>query len=133
MKPRPDYVSNGFVPDGAGYTRSWSPEVDSRLGLQMAANLLLRLTGIVQVVAEQRYDDTYTPTIEWANLAFAITPDLNVRVGRMVLPVSIVSECRKAGNANPRVRPPEEVYRLIPVTNFDGIDLSYRCNALINQ
>ncbi len=121
-----DFASNAFVPDGAGYTRSWSPEVDSRLGLQLTADLLPRLTGIVQVVAEQRYDETYTPTIEWANLAFDITPDLNVRVGRMVLPVSIVSEYRKVGYANPWVRPPEEVYRLIPVTNFDGIDLSYR-------
>jgi predicted porin len=30
------------------------------------------------------------------------------------------------GYATPWVRPPEEVYRLVPVTNFDGIDFSFR-------
>lgn len=121
-----DFVSNQFAPDGAGFTRAWSPEVDSRLGLQLTAILTPRLTGILQLIAEQRYDDSYTPSVEWANLKYDITPDLSVRVGRMVQSSLMVSEYRKVGYATPWVRPPEEVYRMIPVTNFDGIDLSFR-------
>jgi hypothetical protein len=121
-----DFVSNLFAPDGAGYTRAWSPEVDSRLGVQLTANLTPRLTGIVQLVAEQRYDSRYTPTVEWANLKYNITPDLSVRAGRMVQSSLMVSEYRKVGYAIPWVRPPEEVYRLVPITNFDGIDFSFR-------
>jgi hypothetical protein len=121
-----DFVSNAFAPDGAGYTRTWSPEVDSRLGLQLTASLTPRLTGILQLIAEQRYDENYTPSVEWANLKYDITPDLSVRVGRMVQSSLMVSEYRKVGYATPWVRPPEEVYSLVPVTNFDGIDLSFR-------
>lgn len=121
-----DYVSNLFVPDGAGYSRAWSPEVDSRLGLQLTANVSSRITGVLQVIAEQRYDDSYSPTLEWANLKYDFTPDLSVRVGRMVQSLFMTSEYRKVGYAIPWVRPPEEVYRMLPVTNFDGIDFSFR-------
>lgn len=121
-----DFATNLFAPEGAGHTRAWSPEVDSRLGLQLTANLTPRLTGVVQLVAEQRYDDNYTPTVEWANLKYDITPNLSVRVGRMVQSSFMVSEYRKVGYATPWVRPPKEVYHMIPVTNFDGIDVSYR-------
>lgn len=123
---RADFASNLFAPDGAGYTRAWSPEVDSVLGVQLTANLTSRLTGILQVVSEQQYDETYTPTVEWANLTFDITPNLSVRAGRMVQQTFMVSEYRKVRYATPWVRPPKEVYDMIPVTNADGVDLNYR-------
>ncbi len=121
-----DFASNVFAPDGAGYTRDWSPEVDSVLGLQLTANLTPRFSGILQVVSEQRYDETYMPEVEWANLKFDITPDLSVRAGRMVQQTFMVSEYRKVRYATPWIRPPKEVYKMIPVTNVDGIDLNYR-------
>ncbi len=121
-----DFVSNLFAPEGAGHTRAWSPEVDSRLGLQLTAQLHPRLTGVLQLVTEQRYDNTYAPVVEWANFKYDLTPNLNVRVGRMKQSLFLTSEYRKVGYALPWVRPPEEVYRMLPVTNFDGIDLSSR-------
>lgn len=121
-----DFASTVLAPDGAGHTRRLSPEVDSRLGLQLTADLTPRLSGILQVVSEQQHDDTYEPLVEWANLKYDITPDLSVRGGRMVLPVFMTSEYRKVGYANPWVRPPQEVYRVLPVTNTDGIALSYQ-------
>lgn len=121
-----DFGSGVTAPDGAGHTRSLSPEVDSRLGLQLTADLTPRLTGVFQAVAEQRYDDTYQPTVEWANLKFDITPELSIRAGRMILPIFMASEYRKVGYANPWVRPPQEVYRVIPVTNIDGVALSHQ-------
>lgn len=121
-----DFASNLFVPDGAGHTRSWSPEVDSRFALQATAELTPRLSGIVQVIAEQRYDDTYTPTVEWANLAYELTSSLNVRAGRMVLPTFLTAEYRKVGYAHAWVRPPPEVYNLAPVSNTDGVAISHR-------
>jgi diguanylate cyclase (GGDEF)-like protein len=121
-----DFAAGLFVPDGAGYTRDWSPEVDSVLGVQLTANLTFRLTGILQVVSEQQYDENYTPTVEWANLTFDITPNLSVRAGRMVQQTFIVSEYRKVRYATPWGRPPKEAYDMIPVTNADGVDLNYR-------
>lgn len=123
---RADFVSAVFAADGAGHTRDWSPEVDSRLGLQLGSEFSSRLSGIVQVVVEQRYDDTYKPTLEWANIRFEATQRLTLRAGRMVLPSFLTSEYRKVGYASSWVRPPPEVYQLNPVTSFDGIALSYR-------
>lgn len=124
-----DFVSSPFfVPKGVGHSDEWSARVDSRLGLQLTANLTSRLSSVVQVVSEQRHDGTYKPTLEWANVAFDVTPALSVRVGRMVQPSLMVSEYRKVGYATPWVRPPQEVYSTFTITNVDGIELGYRSN-----
>lgn len=120
-----DFVSSIFAPEGAGYSGTWSPKVDSRLGLQLSGNFSPRLSGVVQVISEQRYDGTYTPSVEWANLGFDVTPNLTLRVGRTLLPVFMASEYRKASYANPWARPPEEVYQLVPVTSSDGLSALY--------
>lgn len=100
--------------------------MDSRLGAQLNANFTSQLSGVLQVVAEQRHDATYRPRVEWANLKYEFTPDLSIRAGRIVLPILMVSDSRKVGYAQPWVRPPVELYSLIPLTSSDGIDLSYR-------
>ncbi|UYG03209.1 porin [Halomonas sp. LR3S48] len=121
-----DFVSSMLMPRGAGHTSDWSAEVDSRLGLQLTANLTPRLSSVVQAVTEQQYDGQFRPAIEWANINFDVTPDLSMRVGRVILPVFMNSEYRKVGYATPWIRPPLEVYRTIPVSSADGVDVSYR-------
>ena len=121
-----DYLVDAFHPDGAGHTHRWSADGDSRVGLQLTTNFNSRFSAVVQVVSEQRYDGTYRPAVEWANLKLAITPDFSVRAGRVVLPIFMVTDSRKVGYANPWVRPPVEVYSLVPVTSNDGVDASYR-------
>jgi len=120
------FVSNIFVPKGAGHKNEWSAEVDSRLGLQLTANLAPQWSSVLQVIVEQDYKGHYTPDIEWANVKFDITPELSLRAGRVVLPTFMNSEYRKVGYAIPWIRPPEEVYRTVPVSNVDGIDAAYR-------
>jgi len=121
-----DYLVDAFKPTGPGFTHEWSPDVDSRLAGQVTLKLAQRLTAVVQVVVQQRYDDSYRPAVEWANLKYDVTPDISVRAGRTVLPVFMVTDSRKVGYANPWVRPPVEVYGLVPVTNNDGADASIR-------
>ena len=124
-----DFTASTFKPHGAGYTNRWSAEVDSLIAGQATAVLAPRLTAVLQVIAEQNHDGTYTPHVEWANVNYRFTPDLNVRLGRTVLPIFMVADSRKVGYANPWVRPPVEVYSLIPVTTNDGIDAIYRMPA----
>jgi len=126
---RAEFIPELFDPEGVGSSGDWSAEVDSRLGLQLTANLTSRLSAVVQVVAEQRYDDTWKPTLEWANLKYQITPDLYVRAGRLVLPSFMASDYRKVSYALPWVRTPLEVYRLLPVTNTNGLEANYRFNV----
>jgi hypothetical protein len=43
-----------------------------------------------------------------------------------VLANFLVSDFRKVGYANPWVRPPVEVYGMVPVTSSDGVDVNWR-------
>lgn len=124
-----DFSSTIFKPDGAGHSDEWSANVDSLLGGQVTATLTSQLSAVVQVIAERNYDETYQPHVEWANIKYEFTPDFSVRVGRTVLPLALLSETRKVAYTYAWVRPPLETYRLIPLTNSDGVDVSYRFHA----
>ena len=124
-----DFTNSVFQPNGAGYTRRWSPEVDSLLGAQLSANIAPKLSVVLQVIAEQNYNGTYTPHVEWANLKYQFTPDFSVRIGRAELPTFLFSDTRKVGYTYPWVRPPIEVYGLLPITASDGAGFSYRLNV----
>jgi hypothetical protein len=124
-----DFTASVFNPNGAGYTRSWSPEVDSLVGGQVSAQFTAGLTAVLQVVAEQNYNGTYAPHVEWANLKYQFTPDSSVRLGRSVLHNFLFSDTRAVGYTYLWVRPPIEVYSLDPATTNDGVDFSYRLHA----
>lgn len=121
-----DFLGGLLLKRGAGHSQSWSAEVDSRVGAQVHATFNPRLSAVVQVVAEQGVAGHYNPQLEWVNLKYQLTPDASVRVGRIVLPSFLVSDYRKVGYANAWVRPPVEVYGLIPITTSDGLDAAYR-------
>ncbi len=123
---RADYLGDPFKPSGPGHTGDWSAEVDSRLGGQVTAVFTPRLSGVVQVLAQQRYDESWTPRVEWANLRYQLGDDLSVRAGRVVLPIFMLTDARRVGYAMPWVRPPVEMYSLVPVTSNDGFDASWR-------
>lgn len=123
---RADFGSNPFQADGPGHTDVISHGLDSRLGGQATLEVTSKLTTIVQVILEQNNRGDYAPRLEWANVGYAITPNFTVRAGRLVIPTFMSSEHRKVGFANPWVRPPVEVYGLVPVFTVDGADASYR-------
>ncbi len=123
---RADFIANDLQLRGAGRNASWSAEVDTRIGVQLDARFNSQLSAVLQVTSEQRYDGSYKPELEWANVKYQITPDFSVRAGRIVLPTFLLSDSRKVGYASPWVRPPVEVYSLIPLTRSDGIDVNWR-------
>ncbi len=121
-----DFLGNILQPAGVGYSRQWSGDPDSRLGVQLDGKFTSNLSGVLQVVSQYDQLNSYIPHIEWANLKYQLTPDWDVRVGRTALPVFMVSDYRLVGYANPWVRPPIEVYNRLPLTHTDGVDTSYR-------
>src|ERR1700733_705380 len=123
---RADYTASPLAPNGAGFTHDWSADIDSRMGAQVMARFTPQLSAMLQVISEQRYDNTYTPHVEWANISYQPTPDFSLRVGRIVLPTFLLSDSRKVGYANPWVRPPVEVYSLSPIFDSDGADVNYK-------
>lgn len=121
-----DFTSGLLAEEGAGYSQSVSAKVDSKAGLQLTSTFASKFKAVLQVTTQQRHDGTFTPEVEWANLSYQVTPEITVRVGRTVLPTFMTSEYRKVGYTTPTVRPAEEVYNLVPITNSDGIDLAYQ-------
>lgn len=121
-----DFTSSILKGSGTGATRSLSFNLDSRLGAQLDATINKQWSAVVQVNVEQRYDLSYKPTVEWANVKYQATPDLALRAGRIALPIFLAADYRRVGFAYPWVRPPQEVYSGVPISNSDGADLTYR-------
>ena len=121
-----DFTSNILKGEGTGATHEWNGNLDSRLGGQLGVTISKKWSAVVQVGVEQRYDLSYKPLVEWANVKYQVTPDLSVRVGRIALPIFLAADYRKIGYAYPWVRTPNEVYGGVPITNSDGLDVAYR-------
>jgi len=121
---RADFISHMSQPNGAGYTRDWSTSLDSRIGVQLTYLPTDKFSAVLQVTAEQEYDNSWEPDVEWAFLQYAFTPNLSIRAGRMVLPIYLFSETRKVGFALPWVRPPGEFYN-VPSHTVDGAGVLY--------
>jgi opacity protein-like surface antigen len=121
-----DFTSNPLKTVGVGATHRFNGNLDSRLAAQLGVKLDKKWSAVVQVGVEQRYDSTFRPQLEWANIKYQATPDLSLRIGRIALPIFLVADYRKIGYAYPWVRTPNEVYGAISITNSDGADVSYR-------
>jgi Gram-negative porin len=126
---RADFTDDIFEANGAGYTRQWSPSVDSRVGGQIIASFTPQLAAMLQIISDQNYDGSFTPHVEWANLTYRFNTDLSMRVGRIVLPSFLFSESRNVAYATPWVRLPVELYSLVPVSSSDGVDVSYALHS----
>lgn len=100
--------------------------VDSNLGLQ--ANVIVNdwLSGTVQGLVRKDGEDDFGGELAWAFAKAKLSDNLSVRVGRMGLPVFMISDYRNVGYANTLLRPPSEVYSQVPLNSIDGIDATYQ-------
>jgi hypothetical protein len=121
-----DYVLDSTLRNGPGRSSNWAMGNDSRLGLQVTGNLSPEVSSVFQVISEYQADGSYQPGVEWANVKYAFSPDAHIRIGRTALPTFLNSENRKIGYSLPWVHPPVELYRVLAITNSDGIDAMYR-------
>lgn len=124
-----DVVGSVFQPTGAGYSHDWDMRPDSKFATQADIAFTDKLSLTLQALSQYRYDHSFTPQMEWANLKYKFTPNFSARIGRIALPTFLVSESRMVGFANSWVRPPEELYQSGSITNSDGADISYSVNA----
>lgn len=124
-----DYTASVLKPTGAGYSKTWSEVADSRLGAQLDLRLDRQWSAVLQVISEKRLDGSWRPEIEWANIKYQASPELSLRVGRISLPIFLAADYRKIGYAYPWARMPVEVYDSMPISNSDGVDVSYRYNG----
>ncbi|HTN93063.1 MAG TPA: hypothetical protein VMJ33_00625 [Gallionella sp.] len=121
-----DYVVDGGIPKGSSLSQNWSPTNDTRIAGHMAAQYSPKVSVVLQVDSEYHTGNSYEPEVEFANVKYAFTPDVYLRVGRVALPTFLESENRDVGYTYAWVHPPVEVYRQESITHSDGIDVNYR-------
>lgn len=105
-----------------GAINRWTGNVDSRLGIQLNAHLDDGLEGAVQVLSRYRYDNTYTPEVSWAYLAYNPDPTVRLRVGRLGTNFFTRGDSRQVGYSYLTVRPPGDFYWSLPFYHIDGAD-----------
>ncbi|MBA5606050.1 hypothetical protein H3H36_11850 [Duganella sp. FT3S] len=100
--------------------------LDTNLGLQASYKVNDELSGTVQVLTRKNTSTVFTTDLTWAFLKYKINDEMNVRVGRVVLPTFLISDYQNVGYANTMMRPPVEMYAQDPIENADGVDFNYQ-------
>lgn len=111
----------------SGAAKHWRTGVDSNLGLQVTGKLSETISFTAQgLVRKYGDEDSYGAELTWAFAKFKVNDDFSVRLGRVGLPVYMISDVRNVGYANTMLRPPTEVYRQVPFDSADGGDITYQ-------
>ena len=101
--------------------------VDSNLGIQATAKLSDTISFTAQgLVRKNGNNDQFGAELAWAFAKFKLNDEFSIRVGRIGLPVYMISDVRNVGYANTMLRPPNEVYRQVTADNADGGDIIYQ-------
>lgn len=99
--------------------------VDSIAGVQATVHLTDKISGTTQVLLRRLYEDGFELDVPLAFIKAQVSNGFAVRVGRLPLPVFLVSDFRQVGFANTWIRPPVEVYGQVPLDSVDGLDVLY--------
>jgi hypothetical protein len=110
----------------SGAKKNVTTGVDSNLGLQAdyTINSWLSVTG--QGLVRKDAEDDFGAELSWAFAKAKINDELSVRVGRIGLPVFMISDYRNVGYANTFLRPPVELYSQVPFSSINGADVTWQ-------
>ncbi len=122
-----DQAEFNRVNQAAGVGKDARPGVDSNLGIQATAKWSDTISFTAQgLVRKNGNNDQFGAELAWAFAKFKVNDDFSLRVGRIGLPVYMISDVRNVGYANTMLRPPNEVYRQVTADNADGGDVTYQ-------
>ena len=107
-------------------TKSVDFAPDSVLGVQTNFRLGDSAEAVLQVVSRESPKNNYLPRASLAFLSYSPSPESTLRMGRLRLPIFMLSDSIDINYAHPWVRPPVEVYGLSPFSDLDGIDFFFR-------
>lgn len=112
----------------AGVTSSAKTGVDSNFGIQVTAKMNDWLSFTGQGLVRKNVTDNFGAELAWAFAKAKVNDNLNLRLGRVGLPVYMISDYRNVGYANTMIRPPVEMYTQVTLESLDGIDALYQTN-----
>ncbi|MCX9156256.1 hypothetical protein OPU71_08995 [Niveibacterium sp. 24ML] len=103
-----------------------TPRVDTQAGLQLRYVHSDSLNATAQVLLRDPPSDGSPLKLTWAYAGIQLTPQIEVKLGRYMMPFFLFTDTRNVRYAQPWVRPPGEVYALVTNTEFfDGAYLRH--------
>lgn len=100
--------------------------LDSKLAVQARYKLTDSFTTTIQLLSKHRPQKDFKPEVEWAFVRWDASPSLSLRAGRLVSQTFMLSDARDVHYTQLTARPPMDVYGQVPVSRFEGGDLTYR-------
>lgn len=110
---------DGNIENTVGFTN------DSRLGIQISANVNPQFSVTGQLLARAREENSQFKA-DWAFFSYRANDELSIRGGKVKLPTFLTSDYIEVGYAYPWIRPPQEVYFANPISTINGLDLLAR-------
>lgn len=120
-------VSSGDDPIEGGYEIDDNANFrgDALAGLQFNYALGENSSAVVQLVSRSRGNESWETNAEWAYIDYGLAENLDVRMGRLRIPLYLYSETIDVGYSYPWVRPPLQLYQTT-LTSYDGVDMLYK-------
>lgn len=106
----------------AAYDNDLNFATDSLVAIQAIAEVNDRMTATAQMVG--RGGEDFNTQFEWAYLTYEATDSLDVKAGRLRMPLFYYSNFLELGYGYQWVRPPVETYNIF-VTTLEGISADY--------
>lgn len=119
-----DYLPSGISPIYVSrIEKEESFDKDTNVGLQFTKYLRDDVNITVQLYAEGFYDFDVEAT--WGFIEWEPNDTWQFRAGRVRTNPYMLSDYVNVAYAYPWIRPPQEVYSQIPISNFTGFDVRY--------
>lgn len=103
--------------------------IDSNFGFQTTAkfNEWFSITG--QGLVRKNATDDFSADLSLAFAKIKVSDSTSVRVGRVGIPIYMISDYRNIGYANTMIRPPIEVYSQVGFDYLNGADAIYQTSV----
>lgn len=112
---------------GPSLSKDLSTNYDSRVGAQLEFHVHEKVNLVWQGLLHRNLDDATRVDTKWAYLQVQPTDWLDLKLGRYLLPLYLISDQLYVGYAHPWARPPQEVYGLPDeVDHADGALAEFR-------
>lgn len=101
----------------------WDGDSLAAVQLTLAPQSPVRV--VWQLLAKDDLDGRYRPRTEWLYLSWDTSAAWNLKLGRIVQPVFMLSDVRNVAYAQTDARPQTVLYSLNPITHMDGASISW--------
>jgi hypothetical protein len=97
----------------------------STYGLVLTKNINEHWSAAMMTLARGIENDDFQLAFEWANLTYRPNSEVTFRVGKQKFPFYLHSDNSQVGALYPWIRPPAEVYSMIPYESYHGVSFDY--------